>query len=162
MISYIVLALRILPSTAYVYYVRCADCKSFPQRCGPVLKQRRIHQLFPVVQHDGVLTRRKDSLVASLDNLSLVRCKGVREGFAVQAVRLQRIAQISGVVDGVVQPLTSICSSIFVISNRKFESERASHAYDMSLDAQRLQPKSHSHACCPTRWSAIEKASRTI
>ena len=74
-----------------------------------MLKQRRIHQLLPVVQHDGVLTRRKDGLVASLDNLSLVRCEGVSEGFAVQAVRLQRTAQISGVVDSVVKPLTSIC-----------------------------------------------------
>ena len=67
-----------------------------------MLKQRRIHQLLPVVQHDRILTGRKDGLVASLDDLSLVRCKGVRDGFAVQAVRLQRTAQISGVVDGIV------------------------------------------------------------
>lgn len=53
---------------------------------GSVLKQRRTHQLLPVVQHDGILTGRKDSLVASLDRFGLVGREGVREGFAVLAV----------------------------------------------------------------------------
>lgn len=64
----------------------------FPQRRGSVLEERRIHQLHPVVQHDRILTRRKDGLVASLDNFSLVRLENVREGFAVLAAVVQSAA----------------------------------------------------------------------
>ena len=57
-----------------------------------MLEERRIYQLLPVVQHDRILTRRKDGLVASLDHFSLVRREYVREGFAVLAVIVQSAA----------------------------------------------------------------------
>lgn len=80
-----------------------------PQRRSPMSQQHRLHQPLPLMQHDRILTRRKDRLVAPLDHFGFIRCQNVREGFAILAVFVESAAEVGGVVDGVVETLAAIC-----------------------------------------------------
>ena len=78
------------------------------QRLHPHLEDRTLLDLLPIMHHQAVLSRRDNCGSASLLHLLLMHRQSFMQRFAFLAVGFECIAEILGVVDGVIEALAAV------------------------------------------------------